>query len=76
MAHEMVQMIIGTAIVDARFRQNLLKNTVEVLRDFELTPEESEALARIQADTLHGFAQEVQLWLNTQTIPRVPTPTY
>jgi hypothetical protein len=68
MAHETVQMIIGTAIVDARFRQTLLQKTREALRDFDLTPDEVEALSGIRASTLHGFAHEVQLWLNKQTV--------
>ncbi len=67
MAHETVQTIIGTAIVDARFRQALLKRTREALHDFDLTPDELEALSGIRASTLHGFAHEVQLWLNKQT---------
>jgi hypothetical protein len=67
MAHETVQTIIGTAIVDARFRHALLKRTQEALRNFDLTPDELEALSGIRANTLHGFAHEVQLWLNKQT---------
>ncbi len=67
MAYETVQTIIGTAIVDARFRHTLLKRTPEALREFDLTPEEVDALASIKATTLHGFAQEVQVWLNKRT---------
>jgi len=76
MAHETLQAIIGTAIVDSTFRRSLLSRAPGVLSSFELTAEESEIVHRIQADTLQGFAREIQDWLNQKSTARIPSPTF
>lgn len=64
MAHEKLQAIVGTAIVDPSFRSSLLAKSPEALHAFELTPEEDAALRSIRARTLHGFAGELQRWIS------------
>jgi len=70
MAHEALQAIVGTAIVDSAFRRNLLNRSPEALRLFELTPEESAAVLHIDARTIEGFARELHGWI-TQNASRV-----
>jgi len=62
--HETLQCIVGTAIVDSRFRQELLAQPASALRGFELTPEEREAVGAIRASTIQGFAQELHGWIS------------
>ena len=64
MAHETLQLIVGTAIVDSEFRQSLLKESSDVVKSFELTSEESEAIRGIQAESLEGFASELHRWIS------------
>jgi len=71
--YEGLQAVIGTAIVDARFRAQLLQGATNVASDFGLSPEECAILSGIRSDTLHGFAHEVQLWLNRQAAPSAET---
>lgn len=59
MAYESLQAIVGTAIVDSKFRRNLLSGSPEVLNEFHLTTEETEALSSIRAKTFHGFATQL-----------------
>jgi hypothetical protein len=67
MAHEALQAIVGTAIVDSSFRHNLLNRSPEALRRFELTPEESAAVQHINAKTIEGFARELHGWITRNT---------
>ena len=67
MAHEALQAIVGTAIVDSTFRHSLLNRSPEALRRFELTPEESAAVLRINAKTIEGFARELHGWITRNT---------
>ena len=83
MAYETLQTIIGTAIVDPKFRHSLLEKEPEALRAFELTPEEKEALASIQADTFQGFARELHRWISlhsraqeTKVLAGIPSIAY
>jgi hypothetical protein len=64
MAYETLQTIVGTAIVDADFRRDLLDKAPEALTRFELTPEESAAIAGIKAKTFRGFARELHGWIS------------
>ncbi len=59
MAYETLQAIVGTAIVDSKFRRNLLSGSPEALTGFHLTAEETAALGSITAKTLHGFATQL-----------------
>lgn len=63
MAYEMLQAIVGSALVDSSFRHNLLNKTPDTLRNFDLTPEELAAITSIKAKTFQGFAQELQGWI-------------
>lgn len=67
MAYETLQAIVGSAIVDSAFRRNLLNKSQDTLRNFNLTPEESAAIAAIEAKTFQGFAQELQGWIARQS---------
>jgi hypothetical protein len=63
MAYERLQAIVGTAIVDSRFRRSLLAKQGEALQAFELTKEESAAIAQSEATTIQGFAQDLHHWI-------------
>jgi hypothetical protein len=64
MSYETLQTIVGTAIVDSSFRRNLLDKSPDALTKFELTPEESAAIAAIKARTFQGFARELHGWIS------------
>ena len=64
MSYETLQVIVGTAIVDSNFRRNLLDKSPEALNKFELTPEETAAIAAIKARTFQGFARELHYWIS------------
>ncbi len=61
--YEGLQHIVGTAIVDSRFRQQLLAESSVVLKGFDLTREEREAIDGIRANTMQGFAQQLHGWI-------------
>ena len=63
MAHESLQSLVGTALVDSRFRSRLLAKAPEVLTDLHLSPQESEIILTIRASTLQGFAGELDKWI-------------
>jgi len=63
MAYETLQAIVGTAIVDSRFRKSLLAKQADVLQGFGLTKEESAAIAQSEATTIKGFAQDLHCWI-------------
>jgi hypothetical protein len=72
MAYERLQAIVGTAIVDTSFRQSLLHKNCDVLGEFGLTEEESEAVSSIHAETIEGFASELHRWISDRTqMPRM-----
>ncbi|MHB0859101.1 MAG: hypothetical protein ACYC5M_16230 [Anaerolineae bacterium] len=64
MSFETLQVIVGTAIVDSRFCRGLLEKRPDLLNSFDLTDEESEAIASIRAKTIQGFASELQGWIS------------
>lgn len=63
MAYETLQAVVGTAIVDSRFRRSLLAKKTDALQGFELTKEESAAIAQSEATTIQGFAQDLHGWI-------------
>ncbi len=63
MTYENVQAMIGTAVVDAEFRQHLLEDASAVIGEFGLTPEEASAVLSIKATTLQGFASQLHAWI-------------
>ena len=69
MAHETLQEIVGSAIVNPRFRYQLLTTGADALADFDLTAEEVEAITTIRAETLQGFAQQLHDWITHKEVP-------
>lgn len=61
--YETLQCIVGTAIVDARFRQELLTRPSSALKGFDLPPEQRDAIGAIRADTIQGFARQLHGWI-------------
>jgi hypothetical protein len=70
MAHESIQALVGTALVDSRFRSRLLSKSPDVLSDLHLTPQESEIIMSIRASTLQSFAGELDRWIAHQSARR------
>lgn len=56
MSHEAVAIIIGRAVVDRKFRKELIENAAKACQGYDLTPQELEDLEAIQADSLEAFA--------------------
>ena len=65
--HENIQALIGTAIVDTEFRQQLLENPASVIGDFDLTPDEASAIIAVRASTLQGFASQLHAWITSRS---------
>jgi hypothetical protein len=62
-----MQQLVGVAVVDRHFCQLVLNGgRRELLAQFELSPEEQEKILAIQADSLVGFAGELERWLNAR----------
>lgn len=72
--YEALQCIVGTAICDSRFRQNLLTRPASVLGSFDLTQEEREAIGAIRASTIQGFARELHGWMHRDAALRQAAP--
>jgi hypothetical protein len=72
MAHEALQLVVGTAIVDSRFRRNLLSKSLDVLHDFALSDEESQAIIGSQADTFPALANDLNQWINSRLTAHIP----
>ncbi|HEC34703.1 MAG TPA: hypothetical protein ENI37_08345 [Chloroflexi bacterium] len=61
MSQHALQRLVGTAVVDRRFRQGFLNGGRQrLLAQFELAAEEREALLSIRANTLEGLAAELE----------------
>jgi hypothetical protein len=71
MAHETLQAIVGTAIVDSKFRRNLLSGSQEALSGFHLTAEETAALGSIRAKTFRGFAMQLHGLIDSEEVASV-----
>jgi hypothetical protein len=55
--------ILGGAVTDRQFRTLLVRNPRAVLSSFDLTAEESEAVASIRASTFEDFAAQLYTWM-------------
>jgi hypothetical protein len=55
--------ILGGAVTDRQFRTLLVRNPRAVLSSFDLTAEESEAVASIRANTFEDFAAQLYAWM-------------
>jgi len=62
--------LIGTAVIDVNFRQTLLTDPWSALTGFDLSREEKEAIAGIEAKNIEQFAQELAGWI-AQTGDRI-----
>ena len=72
MAHEALQMVVGTAIVDSHFRRGLLTKSADILHEFPLSDEESQAIISSQADTFQALASELNQWINNRPPAFIP----
>lgn len=61
MSKEILNEIIGLAMIDPVFCEQLLANPQKAAVDqgFQLTPEEQAAFSQIQADTIYDFSGQV-----------------
>lgn len=59
MSHEAISIIIGRAVTDAEFRQQLMKDAAETCKGYDLTAEELEALEDIDEESLVAFAKSL-----------------
>lgn len=62
--------LIGTAVIDVDFRHALLSDPWSALNGFELSREEKEAIAGIEANSIEQFAQQLARWI-AQTGDRI-----
>lgn len=70
MSRHGMQQLVGIAVVDRHFCQSLLDGGRRALMaQFELSPEEQEKILEIQADSLVGFAGELERWLDASAPP-------
>lgn len=66
MAFEILQALVGTAVIDANFRTALLDGSRRLaVKNFGLTREEMDAVMSIRADTLEQFAGQLDQWITT-----------
>jgi hypothetical protein len=56
MSKEAVQAVIGKAVTDSKFREELFANPEQVLAGYELTEGEISALKAIDAETMESLA--------------------
>ena len=56
MSKEAVQAVIGKAVTDSTFREELFANPDQALSGYELTEAEMAALKNVDAETLESFA--------------------
>lgn len=56
MSLEAVQQVIGRAITDAEFRQQLIDDARAACQGYDLTDEELDALEALDSDSLKAFA--------------------
>ncbi|HHS98457.1 MAG TPA: hypothetical protein ENK08_11305 [Chloroflexi bacterium] len=67
MSQQVLQQVVGTAVVDRKFRTDFLNGgRQQLLTQFALGEEEAALLLGIQADTLEEFAVELQRRLRSE----------
>jgi hypothetical protein len=64
MSQDAVQKVIGRAITDAEFRQQLIDDAHTACADYDLTEEELAALEALDADSLKAFAGKLDARLS------------
>lgn len=65
-SYHALQFIVGTALTDSEFRQQLLANPDKAVTDSDLTGAERVAVAVIKADRLEDFACQLDQWIIEQ----------
>ena len=69
MFYPALEEVVGNAIVDREFRAGLLNGKrARLLRRFDLSPEETQAIMNIRADSLESFAGQLNRWIEGQQI--------
>ncbi|MBI3944262.1 MAG: hypothetical protein HY326_14685 [Chloroflexi bacterium] len=66
MSSETLQAIIGTAVIDSDFCQQLLVDPIRILNRFDLTYAERMVICRAQAQTLEDLAEALDSWLTME----------
>jgi hypothetical protein len=67
MAFEMLQAVVGTAVIDSDFRKAILSGSRHsAIHRFDLSREETDAVMSIHADTLAQFAGQLDQWIMKQ----------
>ena len=70
MQHIALQNLIGRAIIDKKFRGQLLNGSREqVIDEFDLTDAEKEVLRSIEAQNFDQFASQIHHWIETTSRP-------
>jgi hypothetical protein len=59
MSSDHVAMIIGKAATDGEFRNMLMNNPEEALKDYELSDEEKQALMDMDSEALTSFSKSL-----------------
>lgn len=67
MSQTALHLLVGTALTDPGFRETLLKGArFAVVQQFELNDAERAIVMAIQADSIQGFAAQLNEWLCKQ----------
>lgn len=61
MSREALELLVGLALVNRRFRAHLLRHPEETLSGFDLDPQEREMILRIHQETLEDFTEELRI---------------
>jgi hypothetical protein len=64
MSHEVVQQVIGRAITDAEFRQQLIDNARAACAGYDLTDDELDALEALDQESMQSFAGKLDARLS------------
>lgn len=76
MSYHSLQAVIGSAVVDSEFRKGLLNGSrLRIISNFNLTPEETNAVMGIRAETLEHFAGQLDRWMTTQAGGKAEPPS-
>lgn len=67
MGYPALEEVVGHAIIDREFRAGLLNGRrARLLSQFSLTPDETQVLMSISADSLEAFAGQLYRWIEAQ----------
>ena len=69
MFYPALEEVVGNAIIDREFRAGLLNGKrARLLNRFNLSPEETQMIMNIRADSLESFAGQLHRWIEGQQI--------